>query len=329
MGTQINSVAVLGAGALGSLYGAWMARAGLDVTLVARESHAREIEANGLQVFSAGASQMSVPIRAVSDPGLVGDVDLLVLASKSFDTHELLDNWPGHPAFAFSLQNGVGQAAELSKRYGGSAVGAASMVGATMSNPGEIWHTFGGATYLGDLPASNESSAEKIGETLSTGLEVVVASDIRSVQWSKAVLAVAAMGVVGLTRQDYHRVFLQPDSRAVFLELVREAASVAVVDGAELVDLPGPLGVASLLSLSDDEAMRRLEGIGKEMAESGATNVRVSILQAIDRQRPLEVDAVFADVVSRAHEHGIDVPLVENVTRLLAAVDATIRGDAS
>jgi len=326
VGFPINSVAILGAGALGSLYGAWMARAGLDVTLVAREAHVKAIQDNGLQVFSAGASQMSVPIRAVSDPGLVGDVDLLVLASKSFDTHELLDNWPGHPAFAFSLQNGVGQAAELAKRYGGSAVGAASMVGATMSNPGEIWHTFGGATYLGDLPASNESSAEKIGETLSTGLEVV--SDIRSVQWSKAVLAVAAMGVVGLTRQDYHRVFLQPDSRAVFLELVREAASVAVVDGAELVDLPGPLGVASLLSLSDDEAMRRLEGIGKEMAESGATNVRVSILQAIDRQRPLEVDAVFADVVSRAHEHGIDVPLVENVTRLLAAVDATIRGDA-
>jgi len=83
-----------------------------------------------------------------------------------------------------------------------------------------------------------------------------------------------------------------------------------------------------LLSLTDDEAMRRLEAIGQEMAESGATNVRVSILQAIDRQRPLEVDAVFLDVVSVAHAHGIDVPLVENVTRLLAAVDSAIRGDA-
>ena len=86
--------------------------------------------------------------------------------------------------------------------------------------------------------------------------------------------------------------------------------------------------MASLLSLADDEAMARLEAIGQEMAESGATNVRVSILQAIDRQRPLEVDAVFSDVVSVAHVHGIDVPLVENVTRLLAAVDADIRGDA-
>lgn len=323
----MNSVVVLGAGALGSLYGAWITRAGLDVTLVARESHARAIEANGLQVLSSDAPQISVPIRAVSDPGLVGDVDLLVLACKSFDTHELLDNWPGHPTFAFSVQNGVGQASELVKRYGGSAVGAVSMVGATMSGPGEIRHTFGGTTYLGDLPTSNESSAERIGETLLAGLEAVVSSDIRSVQWSKAVLAVAAMGVVGLTRQDYHRVFLQPDSRAVFLELVREAASVAVADGAELVDLPGPLGVASLLSLADDEAMRRLETIGQEMVESGATNVRVSILQAIDRQRPLEVDAVFLDVVSIAHAYGIDVPLVDNVTKLLTAVDSAIRGD--
>ena len=201
------------------------------------------------------------------------------------------------------------------------------MGGATMSNPGEIRHTFGGATYIGDLPTSNEGFAGAISKALSAGLEVVVSPDITSVQWSKAVLAVAAMGVVGLTRQDYHRVFLQPDSRAVFLELVREAGSVAVADGAELVDLPGPLGVASLLSLADDEALERLEAIGQEMAESGATNVRVSILQAIDRQRPLEVDAVFSDVVSVAQAHGIDVPLVENVTRLLAAVDASIRGD--
>ena len=155
----------------------------------------------------------------------------------------------------------------------------------------------------------------------------MVSSDIRSVQWSKAVLAVAAMGVVGLTRQEYHRVFLQPDSRAVFLELVREAASVAAADGAELVDLPGPLGVASLLSLADDLAMERLEGIGQEMVQSGATSVRVSILQALDRQRPLEVDAVFGEVVSVAHMHGLKVPLIENVTKLLAAVDSAIRGD--
>lgn len=326
MDAQIKSVAVLGAGALGSLYGVWMARAGLEVTLVARESHARAIEANGLQLVSS-ATQVSVPIRAVSDPGLVGDVDLLVLACKSFDTQELLDNWPGQPEFAFSVQNGVGQASELVKRYGGGAVGAVSMVGATMSKPGEIQHTFGGATYLGDLPTSDAGSAEKISRTLSIGLETVVSPDIGSVQWSKAVLAVAAMGVVGLTRQDYHRVFLQPDSRAVFLELVREAASVAVADGAELVDLPGPLGVASLLSLDDDEAMRRLETIGREMVELGGTNVRVSILQAIDRQRPLEVDAVFSDVVSVAVLHGIEVPLVESVTKLLRAVDSAIRGD--
>ena len=103
---------------------------------------------------------------------------------------------------------------------------------------------------------------------------------------------------------------------------------MAAADGAELVDLPGPRGVASLLSLADDEALGRLEAIGQEMAESGATNVRVSIRQAIDRERPLEVEAVLSDVVCVAQAHGIDVPLGENVTRLLAAVDAAIRGDA-
>ena len=114
-----------------------------------------------------------------------------------------------------------------------------------MEDPGEIHHTFGGVTYLGDLPTSTPKSAETMVESLSSALDVLAIPDIRSVQWSKAVLAVAAMGVVGLTRQRYHRVFLEPGSREVFLELVREAALVAVADGAEVVDLPGPLGVAS------------------------------------------------------------------------------------
>ncbi len=327
MGSPINSVVILGAGALGSLYGAWMARAGLNVTLVAREPHAKAIQDNGLQVLSSGQS-VSVPIRAVSDPRLVGDVDLLVLACKSFDTKEILDSWPGHPAFAFSIQNGIGQSSELVNRYGGSAVGAVSMVGATMEDPGEIQYTFGGVTYLGDLPTSTPNSAETMVEALSPGLDVLAIPDIRSVQWSKAVLAVAAMGVVGLTRQRYHRVFLEPGSREVFLELVREAALVAVADGAEVVDLPGPLGVASLLSLADEEATMRLEAIGREMVESGATNVRVSILQAIDRRRPIEIDAVFADVISVARLHDVNVPFIENVTRLLTAVDSAMRDGA-
>lgn len=326
MDSSINSVVVLGAGALGSLYGAWMSRAGFDVTLVARALHAKAIEAEGLQVDSSDARDL-VPIRAVSNPGLVGDVDLLVLACKSFDTKEILDTWSGNPTFAFSIQNGVGQSAELVNRYGGGAVGAVSMVGATMALPGEIQHTFGGATYLGDLPTSTSGSSKVIGEALSSGLDVVVTPDIRSMQWSKAVLAVAAMGVVGLTRQRYHRVFLEPGSREVFLALVREAALVAVADGAELVDLPGPLGVASLLSLDDDEAIIRLDKIGREMVNSGTTNIRVSILQAIDRNRPLEIDAVFSDVVSVARSHGVAVPLIENVTSLLTSVDSTIRDE--
>lgn len=304
-----------------------MARAGLDVTLVAREAHVKAIQDNGLQVLSSGRS-VSVPIRAVSDPGLVEDVDLLVLACKSFDTKEMLDSWPGHPGVAFSIQNGIGQSSELVSRYGGSAIGAVSMVGATMEGPGKIQHTFGGATYLGDLTTSTPRSAEVMVEALSSGLDVLAIPDIRSVQWSKAVLAVAAMGVVGLTRQRYHRVFLESGSREVFLELVREAALVAVADGAEVVDLPGPLGVANLLSLADEVATMRLETIGREMVESGETDVRVSILQAIDRGRPIEIDAVFTDVVSVARLHGVNVPLMENVTRLLTAVDSVIRDGA-
>ena len=90
-------------------------------------------------------------------------------------------------------------------------------------------------------------------------------------------------------------------------------------EGVELIDGHGPFQIRALTQESRSDAHQRLLAVGEGMEAAGETEVRVSILQSIDRGRPFEVQAVFGDLVDTADSHGLRVPTLRAVTRLLAA----------
>lgn len=318
-------VVVLGAGALGSVYGAWLADAGAEVMLVARRPHAEAVRTRGLEIRWHGAGTKLYGVDATDDPAAAGDADLVVVAAKSFDVPALLAAYGGRCSMAFSVQNGVDQALPLLERFGPAAVEGVSMVGGTLVGPGVAAHTFGGATYVGEVAGSAPGTAAEIAAALPE--RISERADIASVQWTKATLAVAAMGVVALTRSIYHRVFVTPALREAFLDLLCEAALVARSEGVPLLDLPGPMRVRTFTTLPRAEALEVLGNFGEQLVAEGQTDVRVSALQSIERGRPLEVDAVFAPFARRAAERGIEVPLLAGVTRMMFGIDAAIRED--
>ena len=110
-----------------------------------------------------------------------------------------------------------------------------------------------------------------------------------------------------------------PETREVFYDLACEGAAIAAAEGVELIDGHGPFQVRGLTQESRSNAHMRLQAVGERMEAAGETEVRVSILQSIDRGRPFEVQAVFADLVEIADSHGLAVPALRTVTRLLTA----------
>ncbi|HSG79523.1 MAG TPA: ketopantoate reductase C-terminal domain-containing protein, partial [Acidimicrobiia bacterium] len=229
------------------------------------------------------------------------------------------------PRLVFSVQNGVGKDDLLVQRFGRDrVVGCAAMVGGTLHGPGRVAYTFSGLTYLGDVAGGPTGGAVDIAALIDeTGvLGAEVRDDIDSVVWSKAVLAVGAMGAVGLARAVYHRVFLDDDLAELFLDLIYEAAAVAAAEGVPLVDLPGPLQIATVASAPRSEGREVLRAVGEQLVAAGQTAVRVSVLQSIERGRRTEVDAIHAEVLARAERHGIDTPVLRTTTRVLRAVDA-------
>jgi 2-dehydropantoate 2-reductase len=322
-------VVVLGAGALGTLYGGWIADAGHDVTLVGRAAHCAAVNANGLQLVDRLGVTRQVRVHAVEHAVEAPDCDVLLLASKSQDTSSLLSRYVGRVAAAWSVQNGVRQAEPLVERFGSAAIGCSSMVGATLLEPGVVRHTFTGSTYVGRLATSAPDAVDTVIRSLPGDVIVEVRDDITSVLWSKAVLAAGAMGLSALLRLAYHHVFIEPGAREVFLDVVSEAAEVAAAGGVTLVDFPGPLQIGSMVAIPRGEALARLAALGASMVASGQTSVRVSMLQSIDSNRPLEVQAVFGDLVRLADHHHLGVPLLRAVTQLVTSLDSVIRQGAN
>lgn len=317
-------IVVLGAGSLGSLYGAWAAEAGHEVCLVARPTHVEAIERNGLTIIESDGATRTVDLRAVDDARDAPEADVVVVASKAPDTSSLIDRYRGEPAGAWSIQNGVRQASCLVPRFGSAVVGCSSMVGATLVEPGVVHHTFSGVTYLGAIRSSSPVAVRLAMDSLGAAAGGERRDDIDSVLWSKAVLAAAAHGTSIVLRVPYHRVFLNPSSRLLFMQIVGDAAKVALAEGANLIDLPGPLQVGSLASAPLEVALDRLAEIGRAMVERGQTEIRVSMLQSLESNRQLESQAVFGDLVDIADTHQLEVPVLRAIANTADALDRYI-----
>lgn len=322
-------VLVVGAGSLGSVYGALLARSGLDVQLFAREAHARAIQsAGGIAVESGGESTVA-PARAEWRPERIEPADVVVVLTKTPDTEAALSSL-AHVRdgirLAVSLQNGVAKDDVLGRWCGGDAVvGGTSMVGGTLRAPGAVVHTSAGVTVLGELSGGSSPRVDRFAALLeSAGLPTVVSDDVRAVEWAKLVHAVPTMAVPALVRLPLHRCLIERPLAEVYVRLVREGVAVARATGVDVDD--GPIGypVREIAAAPDEQAVALVQEHGRRLERAGMTEIRVSMLQSIERGRRTEFDAVHGFLVREAERVGVPVPATRLCAQLLAGLDGTL-----
>jgi 2-dehydropantoate 2-reductase len=103
-------VAVMGAGGTGGYFGGLLARAGEDVTFIARGAHLAAMRAHGLTVTTCLAGDFTLPVRATDDPVAVGPVDLVLFCGKAYDTAaaaKLIQPMIGPETMVLPVQNGI------------------------------------------------------------------------------------------------------------------------------------------------------------------------------------------------------------------------------
>ncbi|MBM3678887.1 MAG: ketopantoate reductase family protein [Actinobacteria bacterium] len=326
-------VVIVGAGALGSVYGGMLALAGFDVQLLAREAHARAIgEQGGLQIehrdSEHGEEVLLAPVRAEWRPERIEPAEIVVLLTKTVDSAvalEPLAHVVSEVRIAVSLQNGVAKDGELAAWCGAERVaGAMSVVGGTFLEPGRVRFTLPGPTFFGELPGGTSERVQRLGEVFrAAGFEVVVTDRILSVEWSKMIHAVPVMSLAALTRLPYHRLLLDPDLSTLFVRLIREGTAVALAAGVDLDDWPMLMPLRTMAGMGDDEALAFVQSFGRGLEEKGMTQVIVSMLQSVESGRRLEVEAVQGHVAREAERLGVAAPTVDACYRLLRGIDAS------
>ena len=309
--------AILGAGALGTILGAHLARAGHEVVMIARGERARVLQRQGLVLN--GLADIKARPQVIDDPSKLLDTDTLIIATKAIDSARSLDTLK-HLRLenALSVQNGVLKNELLARVFGFSRVlGAmADFSGELLAN-GEVKFTRNVCLHLGEEKGGTSARAENLAALIdSAGVRCAAASNIRTREWSKYAGWIAQFPLAVLTRQITWKFLMDERSAMVIVRIVREAAALAAAMKIELLDMP-PLPVPSIVHGSDAQAIDIVRGIGQKFLDTSPEH-RMSAQQDLLRGSRLEYEETLGYALEKARELGVPMPTLDVCYRIIA-----------
>ncbi|HEY7955247.1 MAG TPA: 2-dehydropantoate 2-reductase [Polyangia bacterium] len=326
-------VVVVGCGGIGGVIAANLTRAGVDVTpVVGNAEVARAIDERGLRVRELDGQSWSVPAARPATTALAsgdGPFDLAIVATQNTTLEKALRDVapqlrPGAPVV--TIQNGLPEErarAIVGERVIGCVVG----WGASMVEPGLYVRTSKGGLQLG-RPAAGGPEPEPIATLLDPVSETEVVADLAGVRWSKLAIncvttTLGAIGGVPLGRLLSHRPI-----RRLALEVFAEVAEVAQASGVSVQPVGGTLEIDKI---AITEAERGLTFGSPSLAYKHSVlmavglkyrRLRSSMLYALERGRPPEIDYLNGEIVRRGEALGVPTPvntaLVERVRAIYA-----------
>ncbi|MFB6122585.1 MAG: ketopantoate reductase family protein [Haloferacaceae archaeon] len=287
---------VFGAGSLGSLVGALLAR-DHDVTLVGREPHVSAIRDAGLRVRGT-AEFVARPMATTDGTGL--SADIAVVTVKSFDTAEAASALAtGDVGAVLSLQNGMGNEDVLADTLSVPVLAGTTTYGAVSDAPGEVEWRGGGDVVLGpwtDDAAAVATDARDAFERAN--VPTTLAGDVRRRLWEKLTINAAINPVTALADAP-NRALTDGPASELAAAVARECGSVARADG---------------IDLDNSTASNAIERVADETASN-----RSSMRRDLSAGRRTEIDAITGYVVERAAVHDESVPVNRTLLSLVRA----------
>ena len=311
--------AILGAGAMGSIVGAHLARAGHAVAMLARGARAAHLAAHGLSIRGLSEFTVTVPVLASTQ---LGSAETLIVATKTPGTAAALAPLKAADiGVALSIQNGPLKNEILAATFGAQRVlGALADTSGELLADGTVLFTRNVNILIGELPQGSSARATRIAATLeASGVHAAADAHILSLEWSKFCSWVGLIALAVTTRAPTWKYLCDEDSALVLVRLVRELGTLAQALGIPLSDR-AILPSASLCTLPEPEAVALVTRAGAHYRANAPAH-RMSALQDVEAGRALEVNETFGYALERARALGLTLPLLECFRRLLAAID--------
>ncbi len=315
--------AILGAGAMGSIVGGHLARAGHSVAMLARGERAQQLERHGLTIKGLAAFTTPVSLR---EAAALKSAGALIVAMKTPATAEALAALR-HADFGvtLSIQNGPLKNELLAQAFGKERVlGALADTSGELLADGTVLFTRNVNILLGELSGGDSPRAQRLARTLDTsGLRAAATPEILTLEWSKFCAWAGLMALSVTTRALTWKYLLDPDCALVLARLVREMGVLARTLGIGLSDR-SILPVASMCAGPEGEALAAILKAGREF-RANAPGHRMSSLQDLEAGRPLEVNETLGYASAKARELALTLPLLEGFALLIAGLDRARR----
>ncbi len=246
-------IAVIGTGGVGGAFGVALAKAGADVTFLARGAHLAAMREHGLQVEGDRGNSLVHPVRATDDPAGIGVADVVLFCVKLWDVETAgaaIKGMVGPDTAVIPLQNGIDAASRLTPILGSKAImGGTVAISATIAAPGLIKQT---GTFMamsfGELDGSPSPRGERLlALAKKAGFAVTLTPAIETAIWIKFIMLTGVSGVTALTRLPIGKLRDDPDVFGLFESVMRETEALGRAKGVKGLDGVADKHLAGLL----------------------------------------------------------------------------------
>jgi len=297
------NIVVIGAGAIGSLFGALLSKKN-TVVLVGRTPHINAIQHRGLNI--TGKNQLHVTLTAFdSTKNVTTTPDLILLTVKSYDTATAIKHTVpllGSETVVLSLQNGLDNIENIEQVIEKNRILAGVTThGAIFSNPGEIVHTGKGTTILGELNGTRSQRLESIVHVFNeAGIETSISTDIKKEIWAKAIINSSINPLTTFFNCKNGYLLENPLLEKTVEIICKESTCIARAEGIPLTAL---------------DMIRRTKEVIKDTAKNYS-----SMLQSVQQRKKTEIDSINGKLITIGKHHGIETSLNKILVELVTSI---------
>lgn len=286
-------IAIMGTGGVGGTLGGFLAKAGHEVSVIARGPHLAALRENGLSLNGA-SGDFTVKVAATDDPSAIGPVDLVLFTVKTYHNPQAIpaiQPLVGPETAVLTIQNGVESAQQITAVVGeGHVLPGAFWSPSHIESPGVINVVSPPRVTFGEAGARPGLSAQEIrGVLQNAGINAEVIEDPTLMLWDKFVPFCAFASVTSASRTRIKRLMTFPEARNLLHAAVNEGVAVARAKGINL----------------GDDLIERMES----SFEGRPWDYQTSLHTDFDYGRPTEIDALNGAIVRLGREVGVPTPV--------------------
>jgi 2-dehydropantoate 2-reductase len=300
-------IAVVGAGAMGCLFGGLLADAGNEVYLVdVWQEHVEAINQTGLTINGVSGDKRITSIRATTNPITVGTCDLVIVFVKATVTRAAIQQalpLMTKETVILTLQNGLGNVEAISEEVGREKIIAGVTAhGSTLVSPGVIRHAGQGVTVIGEVTGARSQRIQELKTTFeSAGIETEIDDNVMGLIWGKLMANIGINALTAVTGLKNGQLMAYSETSELLEAAVKEAMLVAEEKG---------------IKLKEPDPVAYVRSICRKTAEN-----RSSMLQDISRGSRTEIDVINGAILEEGSMLGIDTPVNRVLTLLVRTLE--------